>query len=461
MKAAVLISLVMAVIAMPAMATEPDIPANEPNPPCDSGVLKTTDGSATLNAIWNAIEYQCQPGQYLSTSDADYHQCPANSYCNGNGTYTYTDGVDGCLSACPNGYPYSIVGSNSDEMCYNTSTVQCSEANPYFGTHGSADYTNSSVACRNYAYQLYDSAADPCKFTAVGECAFDVVCDSGYTKIGSFGDLYDYVSYSVPQDTNHIRFNDLDNDDLHDDRWHSFGDQTELNNGDWEVAWGDGTTVRGTSSCNASGQVFDYLKHNISGLISNTISVENFISGFRTAGATDTQISLFQDTLSDFLSGRLSLEAAYLLLVKKFAVDYSANHTATVTGDKCWCKITRYKKSNDGQYTQPDSIWVTKGSYDDGQTGCTEKCTRDCASLFARGGTEKVTVIAMLGDLASFPTCEPNTINLNWNPNNGNANTQSQCIYDGVITLPDEPSKPGYTFGGWSVQTQSQQNQGD
>jgi len=54
MKTTVLISLMIAVIAMPAMATEPDIPAGATNSSCDSGVLKTTDGSVNLRAEWSA-----------------------------------------------------------------------------------------------------------------------------------------------------------------------------------------------------------------------------------------------------------------------------------------------------------------------------------------------------------------------------------------------------------------------
>ena len=43
---------------------------------------------------------------------------------------------------------------------------------------------------------------------------------------------------------------------------------------------------------------------------------------------------------------------------------------------------------------------------------------------------------------------QPNTVTLNYDNNNGTTQTGT-CTYDGTITLPDSPSKPGYTFVGW------------
>ena len=43
-----------------------------------------------------------------------------------------------------------------------------------------------------------------------------------------------------------------------------------------------------------------------------------------------------------------------------------------------------------------------------------------------------------------------NTININWY--NGDTRVaQNTCTYDGSITLPTEPTKPGYTFSGWRL----------
>ena len=49
---------------------------------------------------------------------------------------------------------------------------------------------------------------------------------------------------------------------------------------------------------------------------------------------------------------------------------------------------------------------------------------------------------------------EPNTINLNWYDGDTKltvANVSQTCTYDGMITVPSQPTKLGYTFNGWKV----------
>ena len=48
---------------------------------------------------------------------------------------------------------------------------------------------------------------------------------------------------------------------------------------------------------------------------------------------------------------------------------------------------------------------------------------------------------------------EANTINVRWY--NGNTlMTSNTCVYDGGLTIPDAPSRTGYTFTGWRVRPQ-------
>ena len=49
---------------------------------------------------------------------------------------------------------------------------------------------------------------------------------------------------------------------------------------------------------------------------------------------------------------------------------------------------------------------------------------------------------------------EPNVINLKWYDGDTEinvANTSQTCTYDGMITVPPQPTKPGYTFNGWKI----------
>ena len=49
---------------------------------------------------------------------------------------------------------------------------------------------------------------------------------------------------------------------------------------------------------------------------------------------------------------------------------------------------------------------------------------------------------------------EPNTITLNWYNDNQKLEVPvaaQTCTYDGTVTVPPQPTKPGYTFNGWKV----------
>ena len=46
---------------------------------------------------------------------------------------------------------------------------------------------------------------------------------------------------------------------------------------------------------------------------------------------------------------------------------------------------------------------------------------------------------------------EPNTIGLKWYNGDQQISGQTSCVYDGTITVPPQPTKPGYTFNGWKV----------
>jgi len=100
MKTTVLISLMIAVIAMPAMATEPDIPAGVPNPSCDNGVLKTTDGSVNLSANWTPNNIT------LEWYDGDTKITPDNSAAN---TCEYSGGIT-LPTTTPTKTGYTFVG---------------------------------------------------------------------------------------------------------------------------------------------------------------------------------------------------------------------------------------------------------------------------------------------------------------------------------------------------------------
>lgn len=54
----------------------------------------------------------------------------------------------------------------------------------------------------------------------------------------------------------------------------------------------------------------------------------------------------------------------------------------------------------------------------------------------------------------------PNTITLDWNENGGGAINNGSCTYDGDLTLPSAPTRPGYTFTGWKLANNTTQSAG-
>lgn len=80
----------------------------------------------------------------------------------------------------------------------------------------------------------------------------------------------------------------------------------------------------------------------------------------------------------------------------------------------------------------------------------------DNPQYFAAGARGTYTYSA--GSVTCRAQWTKNNIGLNWNDNGSTSGTiaPTSCTYDEGITLPAEPTKTGYTFGGWEVQTQPQ-----
>ena len=85
---------------------------------------------------------------------------------------------------------------------------------------------------------------------------------------------------------------------------------------------------------------------------------------------------------------------------------------------------------------------------------CASSCASNCADVlqydvvYARAF--RAAVFGSLGTQMSG-ICTANTINIDWNPDNNGAHIKNMCTYDGSITVPSDPVKPGYTFMGWKL----------
>ena len=50
---------------------------------------------------------------------------------------------------------------------------------------------------------------------------------------------------------------------------------------------------------------------------------------------------------------------------------------------------------------------------------------------------------------------EPKTVTLNFDDDNGNTTTTT-CTYDGLINVPETPTRVGYSFAGWRLEVNNE-----
>ncbi|MBR2510588.1 MAG: InlB B-repeat-containing protein, partial [Alphaproteobacteria bacterium] len=97
--------------------------------------------------------------------------------------------------------------------------------------------------------------------------------------------------------------------------------------------------------------------------------------------------------------------------------------------------------------------WVFSGS-GTSVDHCMHYCVDSCAGYMRHDGVEVLALrAAVMNSLPALPaTCAANTINIDWNPDNGGEHIKNMCTYEGSIELPTpDPVKPGYTFMGWKL----------
>ena len=77
-------------------------------------------------------------------------------------------------------------------------------------------------------------------------------------------------------------------------------------------------------------------------------------------------------------------------------------------------------------------------SFATGISGASAPC--DNATLSKYNGTADIEI-----------NWEPNTIGLKWFNGDQQIAGPTSCVYDSTLSVPPQPTKPGYTFNGWKV----------
>ncbi len=427
-------ALVMTMVSFGAYAADEMITGG-PNT-CTVHVLGVSDNNATANtiAVWSINEYTLAPGEYLNVTETsvDKTTCPAGSYCVG-GTGFTVDNAATSIAQCPTEYPNSRAGAGAQNQCYTTCTVATANiahatavgGNDYFGDGADACY---ATACATGYHVDGDvelveqTPLIPVDYTLAGN-------DYEYIAQGGTADDADTAVGLSAQNTYAVDY--------------------------------DYGRVYGKASCQATHPAFAYVMENAEAIENGTMTMEELEAGLANI-VGPTEAKLFMEYLEVARGGGEGMTEDEIF--EKFAKywvstsDANANYSTDSTGQYCYCQMDGFASATDGVLGEKSTVasapWVFRNDH-----GSADDCASHCASYCAGGlrfdvVSRRAFRAAVFGAFGYTETgiCTANTINIDWNPDNGGEHTKNMCTYDGSITLPTpDPVKPGYTFTGWKL----------
>ena len=428
---------------------------------CTVDVLGVYDNNATVKTIatWTPVTYECAPGQYLLETETSVEctPCPIGSYCPG-GTYTVESETNGA-TACPTDYT-SDAGAVGENECYMGCELVCSK---------NAECPQHSNKCAHSEFKTTGKqfSGETCNaYPSVCPVA-DFQCDTGYSKVElSAMDVVEKLALMSDGDGLQpylLLYCDLEGNDG--------TPQSDTVGGFWE---------NNVSDCDylAPGQILlvpedrsvlwmlavtknEYNGADIPGAIK---SEDNERYMLRNAdfnpGVTGDNIwirfsNMFLPTpdtelVMRYMSGDLvppqdatTLEKQLEWMSTLFSTDLinkiQKNPAILQDGSGMALMFVTYR-----DVSLPNT-WVTE--YENGLLGRILYLI-PLADMVSGFNTEQEWVEAFFGGVRY---CNNNTINIDWNPDNGGVHIQNMCYYDGAITLPADPVRPGYTFTGWKL----------
>ena len=208
--------------------------------------------------------------------------------------------------------------------------------------------------------------------------------------------------------------------------------------------------------------------------ISNILAAETCPSGYSTISETDVYVSLS----GSCPSGHTRVQTAMELDNCIGALAFGAK---TCTYFAVECQVGKY--FNGSSYLPCDSGMYCPGTgtAEPGVIGCYDmcpdgyessdigsstntQCYKSCelsehaTSMTGKdyygSGIDSCTVSqCQNGYRVDNGICIENTINISWDQGYGDGDNiiSNTCSYDGEITMPEEPTRPGYTFTGWKI----------
>ncbi len=409
---------------------------------CTVDVLGVSDNNAVANTIatWDAIEYTLNPGQYLNVTETsvDKATCPSGSYCVG-GTGFTVDNAGASIATCPTGYENSDAGAGADTQCYTACTV------------ANANIAHATAVSGN---DYYGTGTDTCGATK---------CETGYHVDGGGVSLVEkdpLVPISLTAEGAGFRYVDAGGTRNSEGTVDAIPADSATAPNIWATAYSDGV-VYGKASCQPKADpVYEWLMNNLDSEMASGKTFEEIETELAKIGGkakAEAAIGLLEALLS---GGEGMSEEELFESLAKFFVVYSEssdkNYSTDSTGQYCYCQMDGFLPTGGTKEIVTSAPWVFVEDVSISADFCADNCAAFCAShlrdvdvyYFAFRGA----VVGALGYTETGGICAANTINIDWNPDNGGDHIKNMCTYDGEITLPTpDPVKPGYTFTGWKL----------
>ncbi len=405
---------------------------------CTVDVLGVSDNNATANTIatWDLIDYTLDPGQYLNVTETsvDKTTCPAGSYCVGGGFTVET--ANNSIAQCPTGYPNSANGASADTQCYTACTVAAANI-----AHATA------VGGNDY----FGDGADACYATA---------CDAGYHVDGDVELVEQTPLIPVNYETAGTNYGYISADG--NDAYQTTENGLTANN-TWAVNFDYGR-VYGRASCQSTTDPASvYTMNNLEAVMGSSKTMDELRTELTTQygqAKANSIMDFFEMVMSgaeDVYTNEVNFEtfAKYFVTLSESS---DKNYTTDSTGQYCYCQMDGFSPITDGVLGEKISVtsapWVFEydlGSADNCESECADLCAGSLRADNVGGRAFRAAAFGSLGTQMSG-ICAANTINIDWNPDNGGDHIKNMCTYDGSITLPTpDPVKPGYTFTGWKL----------
>ena len=405
---------------------------------CTVDVLGVSDNNATANTIatWDLIDYTLNPGQYLSVTETsvDKTTCPAGSYCVGGG-YT-VETADNSIAQCPTGYPNSATGAGAQNQCYTACTV------------ATANIAHATAVSGN---DYYGSGVDTCGATA---------CETGYHVDGDIEIVEKTPVIPVNYETAGTNFGYISADG--NSTYRTTENGLTANN-TWAVNFNYGT-VYGRASCQPSADPASvYAVNNIEAVMGGSKTIDEFRTELTTqyGQAKANSIMDFGELVMSGAEDAFTNEANFETFAKYFVTlseSPDKNYTTDSTGQYCYCQLDGFAPATDGVLGEKSTVtsapWVFHFAVFGSADACASSCASNCSYMQDADLLGRAFRAAVFGSLGALSTgvCAANTINIDWNPDNGGEHIKNMCTYDGAVTLPTpDPVKPGYTFTGWKL----------